>query len=149
MKFIGFKKEEEAEKWAREKLGVKGIPEFFRAMSAVDENDEFVCVAIFSNFTKRNVDLNFAAKEGYWSAPKETIKMFNAIFTYIFKISEAARATALVGENNIISKKFVAKLGFKHEGVMRRAYENDEDLNIYGLLEEEYKNHAWSNARTK
>ena len=28
--------------------------------------------------------LNFAAKEGYWSAPKETMKMFNAIFTYIF-----------------------------------------------------------------
>ncbi len=149
MKFIGFSREEEAEKWARDKLGIKGNPEFFRAMSAVDDKGEFVCVAIFNNFTKRNIDVNFAAKEGYWSAPKETIKMFNAIFTYIFKISEAARATALVGENNLISKKFVAKLGFKHEGIMRRAYKNNEDLNIYGLLADEYKNHTWASVRNR
>jgi RimJ/RimL family protein N-acetyltransferase len=149
MRFIEFDREEEAEKWARNKLGVKGNPEFFRAMSAVDENGEFVCVAIFSNFTKRNIDMNFVAKDGYWSAPKETLKMYNAIFTYVFKILEAVRATALVGDTNWSSKKFVNKLGFKHEGVMRCAYENNEDLNIFGLLRDEYINHAWSDARAK
>ena len=75
--------------------------------------------------------------------------MYNAIFTYVFKILEAVRATALVGDSNSSSKKFVNKLGFKHEGVMRCAYDNNEDINIFGLLRDEYINHAWSNARAK
>ena len=32
---------------------------------------------------------------------------------------------------------------------MRHAYENDEDLNIYGLLADEYRNHVWANVRVK
>ena len=84
MRFIGFEREISAEKWARPLLGLKDEPEFFRAMSAVDDEDKFVCTAIFNNFTPRNIDVSFASRGGNWASPKETLRMFNAIFTYIF-----------------------------------------------------------------
>ena len=148
MRFIGFEREIDAEKWARPLLGLKNEPEFFRAMSAVDEKDDFVCTAIFNNFTSRNIDVCFASRGGNWASPKETLKMFNCIFAYIFKIHEASRATALVSHTNEKSKRFVKQLGFQHEGTMRQAYDDNEDLEVYGLLKNEYNTHKWCNVRT-
>lgn len=148
MRFIGFEREISAEKWARPLLGLKDEPEFFRAMSAVDDDDKFVCTAIFNNFTPRNIDISFAARGGNWASPKETLRMFNAIFTYIFKIHEASRATALIGHNNQKSIRFVKRLGFKHEGTMRQAYDDNEDLEVFGFLRNEYDTHRWCNVRT-
>ena len=37
MRFIGFEREIDAEKWARPLLGLKNEPTFFRAVSGVDE----------------------------------------------------------------------------------------------------------------
>ena len=38
MKYIGYKDEEKAEKWARKHLGIKSAPKAFRALSSVDKN---------------------------------------------------------------------------------------------------------------
>jgi len=55
MRFIGFEREDEAESWARTKIELENAPSFFRAMAAVDDNDEFVCVVVMTNFTQRNI----------------------------------------------------------------------------------------------
>lgn len=141
MKFIGFEREEEAEAWARERLDVAASPELFRAMSLVDDKDDFQCVVVFSNFTPRNVDLNIVG-EPRWATPKATITLFNEVFSYAFKMLRAARVTALVRGKNEVCKRFIEHLGFKLEGVMRSAFV-DDDLHIYGFLAEDYHSHAW------
>lgn len=142
MKFIGFEREEEAEMWAREKVGAKYAPSLFRAMSAVDANNEFSCVVVFTNFTPRNIDLNVAAVGKNWASPKELVKMFNQIFTYAFHELRANRTTALIKASNEPTRAFVEHLGFKLEGIMRDAFE-DDDLCIYGFLASEYRTHQW------
>jgi RimJ/RimL family protein N-acetyltransferase len=68
--------------------------------------------------------------------------MFNEIFSYAFDTLRAARVTALSRSKNQKANKFIEHIGFKPEGVMRKAFQ-DDDLNIYGFLAEEYYSHAW------
>lgn len=141
MKFIGFEREEAAEAWARGKLELETEPEFFRAMSAVNEKDEFVCVVVMTNFTSRNVDLNIAI-EAEKVTPRGTIEMFNGVFGFLFNRLHVARVTGLLRGSNAKAKRLNEHFGFKLEGVMRKAFA-DDDLHIYGFLAEDYHSHAW------
>jgi hypothetical protein len=141
MKYIGYQDEERAEKWARKYLGIKSAPSVFRALSAVDDDGEFTCVILLTNFTKRNIDINIAAT-CQWT-PKATIKMFNGLFKMVFNELKAVRTTALVAASNTDSQKFCEHLGFLKEGTMRKAYDDDEDMFIYGFLNNEYRQHDW------
>jgi hypothetical protein len=113
MRFIGFEREDEAEAWARAKLELENAPSFFRAMSAVDENDE-----------------------------KGMVVMFNEVFGFVFDKLHAARVTGLLRGKNKQSQKLVEHFGFKLEGVMRKSF-IDDDLHIYGFLAEDYHSHVW------
>lgn len=142
MRYIGFEREEEAELWAREKMGIDCEPDFFRAMAAVDERNDFVCVVILTNFTSRNVDINIAM-DGAKMRPKGTIEMYNAVFGFLFDQLHLPRVTGLVGSKNIKAQRVDVKFGFKLEGVVRKGLSDDEDLLIYGFLPEEFHQHAW------
>lgn len=142
MHFIGFNREEEAEKWARKHIGIEHPVGFFRAISAVDENDKFACVAVMTNFTSRNIDINIAISNRDSLSPRSAVLMFNEIFSYTFDTLRAVRVTALSRSKNQKANKFIEHIGFKPEGTMRKAFQ-DDDLNIYGFLAEEYYSHAW------
>lgn len=141
MHFAGFYREEEAELWARKRLGLDMPPPFFRAMSAVNSQDEFVCVVVFSNFSMRNIDLNIVMDKKQMT-PRGVIKMFNGVFGYIFNTLKAARVTGLLRGKNADAKRINEHFGFKLEGIMRKAFE-DDDLHIYGFLAEDYYSHGW------
>lgn len=141
MIYIGFDREEEAERWARERINQQAEPTFFRAMSAVDKDGNFVCVVIFSNFSVRNVDLNIVIDAKKFT-PKACILMFNKVFGYVFDKLKVSRATGLVKGKNAKSKQISEHFGFKLEGIMRKSFD-DDDLHIYGFLAEDYYNHAW------
>tara|TARA_R110000772_G_C13071484_1_gene416422 strand:- start:170 stop:643 length:474 start_codon:yes stop_codon:yes gene_type:complete len=141
MKYIGYQDEERAEKWARKYLGVKAAPSVFRALAAVDDKGEFACVILLTNFTKRNVDINIVS--ACLLTPKSTIMMFNGLFKMVFDELKAVRTTALVAESNIACHKFCKHLGLIKEGVMREAYDDNENMHIYGFLNSEYKKHDW------
>lgn len=142
MRVIGFDREEEAEKWAKERIGAPNTTGFCRVISAINENDEFVCAVVFTNFSSRNVDINIAIEKREVGSPKEAIKFFNAVFGYVFDELKVARVTGLLKGKNATSKSFVEHIGFKLEGVMRKSF-TDDDLHIYGFLAEEYYTHAW------
>ena len=141
MRFIGFEREEEAEAWARGRLELEDAPGFFRTLAAVDENDEFVCVVVMTNFTPRNIDLSIVIDHRKVT-PKGTIEMFNEVFGFVFDKLHAARVTGLLRGKNRRAKKLNEHFGFKLEGVMRKAFA-DDDLHIYGFLAEDYHSHVW------
>ncbi len=143
MKFIGFDREEDAILWAKDVLGIENPTGFCRALSAVDSEGRFAFVVILSNFTKRNIDMHTAAVCGaQWASPRETLRMFNGVFDYAFVRLKAARVTGLVKSKNEDARRFDEHLGFKLEGVMRAAFD-DDDLCIYGFLADDYKSHPW------
>jgi RimJ/RimL family protein N-acetyltransferase len=141
MHVIGFDREEDAELWARQKLDITATPSFFRAMSAVDDNGDFICVVVFSNFSMRNIDLSIVMEKKKVT-PRGIIRMFNDVFGYVFNTLQAARVTGLLRGKNEEAKRINEHFGFKLEGVMRKAFDND-DLHIYGFLAEDYRSHAW------
>jgi len=146
MKFVGFLEEEKAEKWAREKLGLDEPPEFFRAMAAVDKNNDYVCVVVFTNFSSINIDVNIAM-EGKKMTPKGTIEMFNEVFGFAFDRLHVRRVTGFTGGKNEKAKNIIEHFGFKLEGVMREAMPKGDDMFVYGFLADDFHNHAWCKGR--
>lgn len=142
MRLIGFEREDEAEQWARWHLEIDAPPRLFRAISAVDAAEDFVCVVVLTNFTSRNVDMNIVIRDKNAFRPKAMVEMFNFIFCYVFDRLGAVRATGLVRGKNLASKLICEHFGFKQEGIMRQSFEND-DLHIYGFLADEYRTHKW------
>lgn len=146
---IGFTREEEAERWARQalKLDVRHEP-FFRAAAIVDEQNDFVCVLILTNFTKTNVDASIALRPGVQLSPKCALALWRQMGQLVFGVLKAKRITALVRGKNEMARKFANMLKFKPEGVMRKAF-GDDDLFVFGLLDDEYLSHPWSRRSLK
>ncbi len=142
-KFIGFEREDEAIKWARQRMGVKGEFGFCRALSLVDDYGNFLFVVVLSNFSARNIDIHQAGvPTRKWATPRAFIEIFNAAFGYVFETHKAVRVTGLVKSKNTITRNFVEHLGLKLEGIMKDVFEND-DLCIYAFLKEDFRNHKW------
>jgi hypothetical protein len=143
MKYIGVEREEEAIDWAKSVLKIENPVGFCRALSAVDSNGDFLFVVVLSNFTETNVDMHTAAVEGAeWASPKEAIRMFRSVFEFAFERFQVLRVTGLVRSKNTAARRFDEHIGFKLEGVMRRAFK-DDDLCIYGFLVEDFYSHNW------
>lgn len=67
---------------------------------------------------------------------------FGAIIDYGFHHMQLNRIEALIGPNNVASQQLVNKFGFVKEGVMRRHYFKNgqlEDSIIYALLKADYR----------
>jgi len=143
LKFIGFERELEAVEWAKSVLAITYPTGFCRAISSVDDNGQFVFVVVLSNFSARNVDMHTAAVPGaQWARPKAALRTFNAVFGYAFEHLGLARVTGLVRASNKEARGFDEHLGFRLEGIMRKAFA-DDDLCVYGFLAEEYRAHSW------
>ena len=142
---LRLEREEEAEIWARERLGLLTAPDFFRTVSLVDSSGQFKVVVVLTNFTSRNVDLNVAVDAPV--PPRGAMKLFNETFSFIFDSLKLVRATGLVQGKNDAAKAFIQGMGFQLEGVMRKAFP-DDDLFIYALLEEQYRSHPWYRRRS-
>jgi hypothetical protein len=141
MKYIGFDREDDAERWIRGKLGLKEAPKFYRAMASVDKSGDFAIVVLFTNFSDRNVDINIAM-DGV-VAPKCILEMFNGVFHFLFDFLMVPRVTGLTGSSNTKANKIIKHFGFSFEGRMRKALPADEDLMVYGFLADEYHQHKW------
>ena len=143
MRYIGFEREVEAVAWAKQVLGIEGVTGFARAVSAVDAEGNFVFVIVLSNFSALNVDMHTAAVPGAnWARPREIVKMFNDLFEFIFNKLGVQRVTGLVRAKNLAARRFDEHIGFELEGIMRKAF-IDDDLCVYGFLRENFESHKW------
>jgi RimJ/RimL family protein N-acetyltransferase len=62
------------------------------------------------------------------------------IFDFAFYELGYVRCSAIVAEDNEHTLKFLAKLGFKQEGIIRKGFDGVKNAVYNGLLREEFEN---------
>ena len=132
-------REDLAIKWASGKI--EGSSPGLCKAFWIESGGEFDAVAVLSGFTPRNVDLHIAIRPGGLSRNTGII-LFNSVFDYVFNTLGAARTTGLIKLSNRPARRFAEHLGFELEGVLRKAFD-DDDLCIYGFLQRDYEAHKW------
>jgi RimJ/RimL family protein N-acetyltransferase len=88
-----------------------------------------VAGVVYCNFSKTGCNMHVASVSPYWFT-KEFAKV---IFAVPFNQWGYERVTALVYEDNPRSWKFIERIGFVLEGVMRGL----QPVRVYGLLKSE------------
>ena len=102
------------------------------SIGLVDENDNILAGVVYNMWSGHAICMHIGAEEGSnWFSRRFATACFNATFGYF----NCNRATGLV--RNIKAQKFVLKLGFREEGVVREACHDGEDLIMYGMLARE------------
>lgn len=88
---------------------------------------------IFTDFTGFDVTLNIASESPLWARRKNLILLSKCVFEHF----NCIRATAKVPRRLKKQRKLYEKLGFKLEGVRRKAFDGRQDLFYFGMLKDE------------
>lgn len=95
--------------------------------------DYLVAGVVYSHWSPSDVMVTIAADEtARWATPEYLF----AIHDFPFNQIKVRRLNAVVRQSNKRSQQFVEHLGFKAEGLIREAYE-EEDGVLYGMLKRE------------
>lgn len=99
---------------------------------ALVDGETIKAVCGFRNYDGIGVEVLIAG-EGRWATPD----VIAAFFEYPFGQLKVRRLWAVVDASNTTCQRFLHKLGFVREGVMREAAD-DGDRYLYALLRTEY-----------
>lgn len=124
-------------KWVVDHLrGESDIARFwpFTAIGVV-RDEQLVAGVIYSNFHGHDIQMTIASIDPNWC----NRAVLRCLFNYPFVQLECQRVTALIAKRNKRARALVERLGFRMEGVHRRAMDGRQDSVSYGLLNEECK----------
>lgn len=88
---------------------------------------------VYHEYRGHMMQLSIAADSQKWA----TRKTLRHLLGYPFLQCHVARITACVAKGNKRSRSLVERLGFKLEGTIRRGFDGQKDLLVYGMLREE------------
>ncbi len=94
---------------------------------------ELIAGVVYNWYREANIEMTIASTTPSWC--KRAI--LAVLFWYPFEQMGLPRVTAVTEHANESVRAFVRRLGFREEGMMRRAYRNGNDAVIYGMLREE------------
>ena len=100
----------------------------------LEEDGELIAGVVFNLYTGAGISMHVAAVPGKRWMTREYLWR---CFAYPFLQLKCNRITGLVRVDNIEAQKFDEHLGFKREGVLRRACTDGTDMIVYGMLREE------------
>jgi RimJ/RimL family protein N-acetyltransferase len=100
----------------------------------LEEDGELIAGVVFNLYTGAGISMHVAAVPGKRWMTREYLWR---CFAYPFIQLKCNRITGLVRVDNIEAQKFDEHLGFKREGVLRRACTDGTDMIVYGMLREE------------
>ena len=123
--------------WVAGRIGVP-VTQFGQGESVgVVRGGQCVAGIVLSNFRKMEhgnaVELSVAANDVRWCSRS----IIRGVFGYLFEHLQCVRVDAVVARNNRRARRFVERLGFKMEGVGRRAYDGKQDAVHYSMLPHE------------
>lgn len=107
-------------------------PETLLIANATDRAVGVLCLTMWS---KQDCELGAAATGPGWAHKGYLQHVADVVFVQ----NGCARVTAKISAANTKSIRAALRAGFVYEGTMRRASEDGENLNIYGMLREECK----------
>ena len=100
----------------------------------LEEDNELIAGVAFNMYTKASICMHVAAMPGKrWM----TKNFLWRSFAYPFIQLGCNRVTGLVREDNFVAQKFDEHLGFKREGLLRRACTDGQNMILYGMLRED------------
>ena len=99
----------------------------------LEQNGELIAGVVFDHFTGPSVSMHVAAIGKRWM----TKDFLFRCFAYPFLQLQCRRVTGLVRVDNLDAQRFDEHLGFKREGLLRKAAKDGTDYIVYGMLREE------------
>jgi RimJ/RimL family protein N-acetyltransferase len=100
----------------------------------LEEDGELIAGVAFNMYTGASISMHVAAVPGKRWMTKEFLWRS---FAYPFIQLNCNRITGLVREDNLDAQKFDEHLGFKREGLLRRACLDGSNMILYGMLKDE------------
>lgn len=123
-----------AVKWANERIKSLGdFPEDTGNL-ALMRDGVIVAVCVYTEYAGAGVAMNIASDGSKRWMTKQFLR---ACFEWPFDYLKVNRVTGLVRADQPDVMKFDEHLGFKREGVLRKAEPDGMDLIIYGMLKDE------------
>ncbi len=126
---------DEVSEWVRKSLGV----ESFGPHSAIGIDDGgLICGVVYSNFIQHkgkplSMEVSIVAVNRKWC----TRKNLRVLFSYPFLQIGVERLQATIATDNLRAREFNVRLGFKVEGIGRRAYFDGRDCVVSSMLKNE------------
>lgn len=110
------------------------------ATGVVDSQYNPVAGVVFYNHQPlfRTIEIACAANTHRWL----TRSLIRGIMAYPFDQMKVRRVTALTARDNVDTRRFLEKFGFKLEGTARMGF-GDQDAMLYGLLDTEWLASPW------
>jgi hypothetical protein len=122
--------------WAAERLdSVVGRPLAHAPVAlGVVRGTDIAAALLFANYREGvDIEVSVAADNADWCRPSTLRRLFAYPFTQL----SLPRLTSIVARDNKRCRKLCEGLGWKIEGVVRRAYDGRRDAIIYGMLRDE------------
>lgn len=116
------------------------FPEFngrynvYKAVAFLDEQERICGALIMTDYKGFDADLSIYAPGVAWD--RTTLK---ALFDWAFNQLGLSRLTVRIEKKNKVSRRFVERIGWRLEGVIRKGYDGKRDACIYGLLKGDCK----------
>ena len=105
------------------------------AALGVIRRNQLVAGVVYQNFRDIDIEVVIAADRSDWAFPSTLRTLFADPFVQLGVV----RMTAIIGRKNKKSRAFCKALGFREEGICRKAMDGREDAVLYGLLRSECK----------
>lgn len=97
------------------------------------DGGELVCLVAFCHWSRGDIEIMGAARPGGIHR-----RMIRELARYVFDDLQCNHITARVLADNEPSARLLERLGFRREGLARRAYDGF-DLILYGLIPEDMR----------
>lgn len=104
------------------------------AAIGLEQDGELIAGVVFDLYTGPSISMHVAAVPGKRWMTKDFLWR---CFAYPFLQLQCNRITGLVRADNLVAQKFDEHLGFKREGLLRKAAADGTDYVLYGMLREE------------
>lgn len=116
--------------WVEARMGVKLIPPY-TSFGLIGSDGLLAGAMIFNGFNEGNAEVSIYA-------PRAVSRgALRAAACYLFEDAGCNRVTARTRASSLRTRRFIEKVGFRQEGVLRAYYADGEDAILYGLLKSE------------
>lgn len=131
-----FDQDDDVAAWVAERLPIRFTPEEFGPCATIgmaDKHGKLVAGCVYHRWRGFDCEVTFASVTPRWTLKQNLAPLFH----YPFVQRACRRITLIVGANNPAAFRTNLRIGFKLEGVVRRAYDGVNDALILGMLREE------------